>query len=157
MKILSEFNLVNPTVEALKTLDGPATNEQIREVVICRIALPEGELERRNSNGIGLEIDYRLAWARTVLKTLGVIRSSGRGQWELTEKGQSWQPVEPQKIRKLYHQQRSPERVEDSITEQEVVRETATACEFVSAEEAAWRRLGLEQFAAGYSPANAVN
>ena len=156
MKILSEFNLVNPTVEALKSLDGPATNEQIREVVICGIVLPDGELERRNSNGTGLEIDYRLAWARTVLKTLGVIRSSGRGQWELTEKGHRWQPVEPPEIRKLYHQQRAPENGKNSVMAHNVVRETAATGESAAAEEAAWRRLGLEQFAAGYSPAKAV-
>lgn len=160
MKMLSEFNLANPTIEALKTLNGTGTNEQIRELVIRRMALPQQELERRHGNGTKLEIDYRLGWSRTVLKTLELISGSGPGRWALTESGHNWQPVEPPAIRKLYNHRRAQERGKNSpkddnpVITDEIVYETVAANQPV--EETAWRMLGLRQFVSGYGAADAI-
>jgi restriction system protein len=41
------------------------------------------------SGGVGpqTEIEYRLAWARTYLKGMGLLTNSKRGVWTLTEDG----------------------------------------------------------------------
>ena len=40
-------------------------------------------------DGPGTEIGYRLAWARTYLKGMGLLTNSSRGVWALTEEGTS--------------------------------------------------------------------
>jgi restriction system protein len=38
-------------------------------------------------DGPGTELGYRLAWARTYLKGMGLLNNSSRGIWALTEEG----------------------------------------------------------------------
>jgi restriction system protein len=42
-----------------------------------------------HNNGPETEIGYRLAWARTYLKGMGLLTNSARGVWALTHEGAS--------------------------------------------------------------------
>jgi restriction system protein len=77
--------LIIPTLKALKKLGGSGTIEEINENVyeIAKISeetlqIPHGE------NGLGSEVEYRLAWSRTYLKKFGLIDNSARGVWALS-------------------------------------------------------------------------
>ena len=81
--------LLGPTIRALNALGGSATIQEIADKVVEleeftpeQLAVPHGDTGRS-------EIEYRLAWARTILKNLGAVTNSARGVWALTEYGKS--------------------------------------------------------------------
>ena len=79
------YELFEATIQALKTLGGSGTTQEINEKV-CEI---EGYTEEQQSilhkQGPQTEISYRLAWARSYLKKYGAIESAERGFWSLTK------------------------------------------------------------------------
>ncbi len=72
-----------------------------------------------NDNG---EIEYRLAWARTYLKMMGLLVNSRRGVWTLTEEGRSvgWDDIPrlhrqvQARLREEQRAKRQAQRVKDS-------------------------------------------
>lgn len=77
--------LIEATFLALKQLGGSGRNDEINKKVYDILEIPNNILEilhtGRNSFS---EIDYRLAWARTLLKNYGAIRNSARSVWVLS-------------------------------------------------------------------------
>lgn len=77
--------LIEATFLALKQLGGSGQNDEINKKVYDILKVPSNVLEilhtGRNSFS---EIDYRLAWARTLLKNYGAIRNSARRVWVLS-------------------------------------------------------------------------
>ncbi|WP_099241112.1 restriction endonuclease [Synechococcus sp. BDU 130192] len=76
--------LLVPTVQALQTLGGSGTIEEIYEQVIQLLNLPDQILEIIHGNTSQSEVEYRLAWSRTYLKKYGLLENSARGVWSLT-------------------------------------------------------------------------
>ena len=76
--------LIIPTLKALTKLGGSGTIEEINEKVyeIAKVS-EETLLIPHGDNGLGSEIDYRLAWSRTYLKKYGLIDNSARGVWAM--------------------------------------------------------------------------
>ena len=83
--------LMKPTVEAIAALGGSGTVDEIVEKVISLLSIPDELVtkpyitKRGNEDG-RTQLEYELAWARTVLKQLGVLDNSKRGVWILTGK-----------------------------------------------------------------------
>lgn len=78
--------LMIPTLEALKTLGGSGTIEEINEKVYEIAKISEETLQiSHDENGLQSEVDYRLAWSRTYLKKFGLIENSSRGIWALSD------------------------------------------------------------------------
>jgi restriction system protein len=78
--------LLIPTLEALKTLGGSGTIEEINEKVYGIAKISEETLQiPHDENGLLSEVDYRLAWSRTYLKKFGLIDNSSRGVWALSD------------------------------------------------------------------------
>lgn len=77
--------LIEATFLALKQLGGSGRNDEINKKVYDILKVPNNILEilhtGRNSFS---EIDYRLAWARTLLKNYGAIKNSARSVWVLS-------------------------------------------------------------------------
>ena len=75
-------------LEALRKHDGEATLQELEEFVIGAFSLRTASVEHLHSGkGRRTELDYRLAWARTRLRTEGKICRVARGIWALTEAG----------------------------------------------------------------------
>lgn len=79
--------LLWPTLTALHSLGHTARLEEIDERVIEQQGFTEQELAVLHNDGPRSEIEYRLAWARTYLKGMGLIRNASRGVWETTIEG----------------------------------------------------------------------
>ena len=83
-------------LEGLQKVEGPATNEQIDTWVkeSDALALSPTALALRHKDGRMSEIEYRVAWSRTSLKSSGLIDSAGRGSWQVTPAGRQVSSIE---------------------------------------------------------------
>lgn len=79
--------LLWPALQALAELGGSASIGEIVETVIKREAFTDAQQAVLHNNGPETEIGYRLAWARTYLKGMGLLTNSARGVWALTDDG----------------------------------------------------------------------
>lgn len=87
--------LMNPLIQALKQLGGSGTNQEIDDKVAEIVQIPPDQLEilHNPSKGGMTEIEYRLHWTRTYLKSYGMLENSARGVWSLTPKGSAIERV----------------------------------------------------------------
>lgn len=86
-QIPTQNQLVLPTLNALRELGGSGTNAEIDSTVIELEGYSEEQQSVPHGDGPRTEIAYRLAWARTYLKNMGLVVNSRRGVWSLTEAG----------------------------------------------------------------------
>jgi restriction system protein len=89
-----------PIFQVLKNLGGSATIQEMEEQVPELMKLTEEQLSviHNPERGSQTEVGYRMAWARTYLKNVGIIENSERGVWALTYKGTKLDKIEPTKI-----------------------------------------------------------
>jgi restriction system protein len=79
--------LLWPAMQAVADLGGSASIGEIVETVIKREAFTDAQQAVLHNNGPETEIGYRLAWARTYLKGMGLLTNSARAVWALTDEG----------------------------------------------------------------------
>ncbi|WP_376710720.1 winged helix-turn-helix domain-containing protein [Pseudochrobactrum lubricantis] len=72
-------------VEALKSLGGSASIQELDEQVVEMEAISEEEQSLMMPNGQYRRLNYYLSWARTYLKRGGALENSSRGVWALTD------------------------------------------------------------------------
>ena len=77
-----------PVIEVLKSLGGSGSPEEVRGEVASRLAISEAEQDEQLSSGSS-RFDNQVAWARFYLTRAGLLDSSRRGVWSLTEKGRA--------------------------------------------------------------------
>lgn len=76
--------LVSVTYLALKDLGGSGKNDEINEKAAELLGLSDEVLEIPHLNSTSLsEVNYRLAWARTLLEKFGAISNSARSVWTI--------------------------------------------------------------------------
>jgi restriction system protein len=73
----------------VRALGGSGSIDEIVETVLQRQDFTEEQQQVLHGDGPQTEIEYRLAWARTYLKFMGLLINSRRGVWTLTEEGRS--------------------------------------------------------------------
>ncbi len=107
MAVPSFTAFFQPTIDALKRLDGSGTIEEINKQIIGLLALPDEIVDAPHIRFKGTfkefatgrtELDYRLAWCRTYLKRAGILENSSRGVWSLTEIGRTTDKIVPSEI-----------------------------------------------------------
>ena len=76
-----------PALQAVAELGGSGSIGEIVETVIKREGFSNTQQAVLHNNGPETEIGYRLAWARTHLKGMGLLTNSARGIWALTDAG----------------------------------------------------------------------
>lgn len=81
--------LLWPTLVAVRTLGGSGSNNEIAEAVLEREDFSVDQQQVLHGDGPQTEIEYRLAWARTWLKFMGLLTNSSRGVWSLTDRGRA--------------------------------------------------------------------
>jgi restriction system protein len=79
--------LLWPALQAVAELGGSASIGEIVETVIKRQGFSDAQQAVLHNDGPETEIGYRLAWARSYLKGMGVLTNSARGIWALTDEG----------------------------------------------------------------------
>lgn len=93
---------LNPLIDALHTLGGSGTIEEINANVMEATGLTDEQLEVLHDpeKGSQTEVEYQLAWARTYLKKYEILENSSRGVWALTAKGKQHGPVNPSAVKR---------------------------------------------------------
>ena len=84
-KLPSRNDLKAPTIEAIKELGGSANTDEIYEKIVEKLKLNDSLLEVINGKTGQSELQYNLAWVRTVLKNQGVLSKVGKGIWVMNE------------------------------------------------------------------------
>jgi restriction system protein len=116
---------MNPVIQAIKSLGGSGTIEEIGNKVAENVGLSDEQLEvlhKPEQGGGQSEVEYRLAWTRTYLKKYGVLENSSRGVWALTPKGRQTERVNPKAVRRFVQEQDKKARAapaEDELGESE--------------------------------------
>lgn len=72
-------DLLWPALKALRWLGHSAKLEEIDERVIAQEQFSEDQMAVLHKDGPRSEIEYRLAWARTYLKGMGIFDTRRRG------------------------------------------------------------------------------
>ena len=92
--------LMNPLLDALRTLGGSGTIEEIYAKTVEITGLQEDILAQLHDpeKSSQTEVGYRLAWARTYLKKFGLFENSSRGVWSLTEKAKTLDVVDSSEV-----------------------------------------------------------
>jgi restriction system protein len=94
--------LLWPTVVALRHLGDSASIEELNERVIKEGGFSDEQQVVLHKEGPSTEIEYRIAWARTYLKGMGLADNSTRGVWSLTERGRTVAQEEIMPLRAQY-------------------------------------------------------
>lgn len=105
-----------PVIEVLKELGGSARPAEVREQIARKLRLSEATQSELMRSGIP-RFDNQVAWARFYLSKAGIIDSSARGVWTLTDRGRSLESLKPDQALKLFrdvHAQFQRD-VEDSV------------------------------------------
>lgn len=86
MKRLPNRNeLMTPTIDAIKNLGGSANTDEIYEIIVENMKLNDALVEVVNGKTGQSELQYNLAWVRTVLKNKGILSKGGKGIWVLND------------------------------------------------------------------------
>lgn len=95
-------DLLWPAVQVMRDLGDSGSIDEITERVLDRENFSEAQQAVLHGDGPGTEIAYRLAWARSYLKGMGLAENSRRGVWSLTEKGRTVTEAEIEPLRQKY-------------------------------------------------------
>lgn len=108
--------MMNPLLQALKSLGGSGTIEEINTSVAELLQLSDEQLEilHNPEKSSRTEVEYRLAWTRTYLKKYGLLENSTRGVWALTNKGRQTDSINPAKVKRFV---RDLDREEQEVAE----------------------------------------
>lgn len=85
-KIPTREQLLNPILEAVVQLGGSGSIDEINEKVISNLKIPEHLTNiphTKGKEGGQTELEYQLAWARTMLRKNDYLVNSKRGVWAL--------------------------------------------------------------------------
>ena len=129
--------LMNPTLEALRALGGSASIEEITNQVIDHLSISPIVIDIPHGDGSTTELKYRLGWARTYLKKVGLIDNSERGIWSLTPKGRDIGRIDSDEVTRAVVQRARAER--QRRTDDSDVGDELSALVDDTAETASWR------------------
>lgn len=111
-----------PTLLALRDLGGSASIDELNSQVMESMNFSDHLQAILHKDGPTSEIEYRLAWARTYLKGMGLAENSMRGVWVITEAGRMAEERDLPRLRAEYLKRlrkpnESVQRVVDPVTD----------------------------------------
>lgn len=86
---------------ALKELGGSATNNEIYEKITELGAITDDVLDVLHHDGPMTQLEYRLRWTQSYLKSANLLANTGRGIWSLTQDGRSKLDLGEQDLRQF--------------------------------------------------------
>lgn len=105
MVVPKHRELFNPVLQAIKRLGGSASIAELDEEVTKSLLLSDEDITTPHNERM-MELEYRLAWARTYLKAYGVLMNSTKGVWAVTPKGKEINNVDPRAVVRFVNQRR---------------------------------------------------
>ena len=99
-----QYDLCGPTLQALRALGGRGRIRDIVETVIGQMSLTDEVTRPLHEGGPQTELEWQLGWARTILKTCGLVDNPQPGLWVLTETGSRQQWMDASEVKVLYRQ-----------------------------------------------------
>ena len=94
--------LMWPIILTLRDLGGSAANDELYDVLLERLQLPEEMVERPHKEGSNeTRLRYRHNWAKSYLKKTGYLDNSERGVWSLTALGRDAKSINTATIKRL--------------------------------------------------------
>lgn len=119
--------LMKPTIEAIEELGGSATTEEIYEKIVEKLKLNDSLLEIVNGKTGQSELQYNLAWVRTVLKNQGILSKVGKGVWVIPKnKSIEKATIDNPEIKKIEEKQ-ADEEVSDAENWKKIALEIITS------------------------------
>lgn len=109
-KVPSVRDFYWPTLEALRSLGGSASKQEIDAKVIDELKLTPEQLSVLEGDGPSTKVKKRLAWARTWLGKMGALESDGQGVWLLSESGRAMSHDDLETARREAHRSYRSER-----------------------------------------------
>jgi|ERR1700761_1144665 len=95
-------DLLWPTLIAVQSLGGVGKLEEIDDAVVEGADFSEEQLAVLHKDGPRSELEYRLAWARTYLRGMGILDNPSRGTWKVTDFGNQVAESEIEPLRHAY-------------------------------------------------------
>lgn len=111
------LRFLSPVLEALHALGGSARTSEVRASVAKRLNLSEDEQSALLPSGKQTRFANQVAWARVYLGEAGLVESSERGIWSLTEHGQKTTHLSKPEALQVLKSVRSRSRVSNSEVE----------------------------------------
>lgn len=114
--------LIETTFLALKEKGNSASNTEIVDKVIEMLNIDNKILELSHLNTQKSELEYQLAWARTYLKSFGVITNSNRGIWSIRSEFAKFKNIDSQQIIEEFNKNKKTKKIKenDKILEQKL-------------------------------------
>ncbi|HCE46579.1 MAG TPA: restriction endonuclease [Lentisphaeria bacterium] len=113
-----------PIIDILKKLGGSGKASEVTDLVIENLGVSESEQSELLKNGTS-KLKNRIAWARFYLSKDGLLESSSRGVWSLTEKATKSQLQESditelfRNVHKQFEKNFNDKKLDDKIIETE--------------------------------------
>ncbi len=118
--------LMDPSVQALKSLGGSASIDELVPEIVRLLGLSQEVADVPHGATGRTELEYRAAWARTYLRKVGLIENSERGIWALTPEGAKAAAVDGRQIAHDVAKQFQSERAADNESSDPVAEEPET-------------------------------
>src|SRR6266478_1002807 len=93
---------LGPVLQALQQLGGSGRPDEVRSVIAQTLKLSEEEQSEPLPSKAQPRFDNQVHWARFYLSKAGLLDSSKRGVWALTESGRSVLPLGSAEARKVF-------------------------------------------------------
>jgi restriction system protein len=135
---ITQDSLYNPLLQAIKRLGGSATISELEEEVTKYLHLTDEEIAERH-NAHYTKLEYKLAWARSYLKTYGLLDNSERGVWVLTPKGKDTNAVDPREVTRFVQSLSKNKKSKSIVNDFAGAEEEAEAILEQSAREETWQ------------------
>lgn len=130
--------LIEATYQALKELGGSGRNDEINKKVYQILNLSNDILEILHTGRTSFsEVDYRLAWARTLLKNYGAVINSARRVWVISPEYSMIDKVSGEEVEKYRNITKQPQNKSVKILEHDDILEEASD---LPAEIKTWRQ-----------------
>jgi restriction system protein len=101
-EVPSYDKLLWPTLRAVRALGYSARIDEMVEKVIDQESFTEEQVAVLHQDGPRTEIEYRIAWARTYLKGMGIFDNPQRGLWVTTDLGKQVEESQLEPLRQEY-------------------------------------------------------
>lgn len=102
-----------PTLKAIIQLGDSGSNQEIEDKAIEIAGYSDEQLTVLHGDGPKSEVRYRMAWARSYLKSVGALENSARGIWSITEYGQRLEETDmhgiPAQVRAKFAKRKIPQ------------------------------------------------